>query len=80
MGCTNYMNQVVIDAIIREANQKLMAVDRASGIEIPEPPYEEGTNCCLECADVRNPDWITDMFNEIHGGDAHFHRICYQRD
>lgn len=78
MNCANYLNQVAIDAAIREANRKIMEIDKASGIEDPEPLYEEGTNCCLQCADADNPDWINDMFNEIHGGDAGFHRMCYR--
>lgn len=78
MTCANYLNQTAIDAAIQEANQRLIKIDKASGIENPEPQYKEGTNCCLECADAGTPDWLNDMFLEIHGGDVCFHRICYQ--
>jgi len=80
MKCANYLNQVAIDLAIREANRRLMEIDKASGIENPKPLYEEGTNCCLECAAANNPDWINDMFNEAHGGDAGFLRICYKEN
>lgn len=78
MSCANYQNQGAIDEAIRKANRRLIEIDKASGVENPEPQYKEGTNCCCECADAGNEDWLTDMFNEIHRGDAGFHRICYR--
>lgn len=78
MSCANYMNQVAIDLAIREANRRLMELDKASGIEKPWPRYYEGTCCCLECHDAGNPDILKDMFDKAAGGDSRLHRICYK--
>lgn len=67
ISCENYMRQEAIDEILRARNRKL-----------GEILYEPGTNCCLECKDAGNPDPIKDLFNEAHGCEVEFHRVCYK--
>ena len=79
MTCANYMNQEAIDLAIREANERLQMIDKASGIKDPPLQYSEGTCCCPECHDAGNPDPAWDMFSMALGGkDSRFHRICYK--
>lgn len=70
--CANYKNQEAIDAALRAANERLMRIDKASGIENPIPQYELGTMLCNQCADAGNPDKMKDMFG------SGFHRVCYR--
>ncbi|MBA7714198.1 hypothetical protein ES703_123215 [subsurface metagenome] len=49
LKCANFMNQEAIDAALQEANKRLMRQDQLHGVENPEPLYQLGTNCCMQC-------------------------------
>ena len=79
MECANFKNQKAIDLAIREANERLQRIDKASGMENPPLTYSEGTCCCSECHDAGKPDELFDIMLKATGDDRGVHRICYKK-
>ena len=78
MACANFLNQGAIDLTLREANERLQRIDKASGMENPPLQYSEGTCCCLECHDAGCPDLLFDILRKAAGDDRGLHRVCYK--
>ena len=78
--CANYQDQEAIDAVLRRANEGMLAQDKMAAWRNPSPFYRLGTNSCHECyygvGEELNP--TVRLLNKVVDSDHKVQRVCYK--